>query len=392
MHASMMQVGESPGLQFGLSEGRLHITGGVLSIGGELSIGNSLSCTGKVAMTGGQLIIPNNLTNIMRIGDEGTGTLTVSNATVSVGDVSVGRHDSAVGTLVLSAGGFFGGSDDVSIGRFSGATGMVFVAGGQMVITNHPIWVGREGMGQMIVSNGFVQAQGIQVAAVPTNTARGSLTIAGGSVLVSSNFTVGDGTISTAQALVSGGVVSVTNNNGSAYFEVASGTMTLRAGIVTADNILVANATGRIVFNGGTLSTKGSMISNGVAFVVGDGTNAANLQLLGGTHVFSSGLVISSNATLTGCGTIIGSIVSHGTIATNCMAPPPAVTRITFAGSTATVFFQSVSGATYVLEHKDRLQDSNWLPGPSTIGSGGVAMLADLTATVPARFYRVRVQ
>ena len=37
----------------------------------------------------------------------------------------------------------------------------------------------------------------------------------------------------------------------------------------------------------------------------------------GGTYVFADGLVISSNAKLTGCGTIIGTIVNNGTIATN---------------------------------------------------------------------------
>jgi hypothetical protein len=174
---------------------------------------------------------------------------------------------------------------------------------------------------------------------------------------------------------------------------VESGTMTVHGGTVTADHVLLTNASSRMVFNSGTLNTKDTVVSNGIAFVLGDGTNAASLHLLSGTHVFAGGLVISSNAMLTGCGTIIGPIVNHGTIATNCSAvPPPTITRITFAGATATVFFQSVSGATYVLEHKDRLQDSSWLPGPSTTGSGGVLALADSTATVPVRFYRLRVQ
>jgi hypothetical protein len=51
---------------------------------------------------------------------------------------------------------------------------------------------------------------------------------------------------------------------------------------------------------------------------VGDGVRAATLELLGGTHLFANGLVISSNATLTGCGAVVGTITSFGTVATNC--------------------------------------------------------------------------
>src|SRR5258705_13698131 len=147
MHVSTMQIGESPGGQFGRSVGTVNIAGGVLNIPGELSIGSTASCTGSVVITGGQLIVANNMTNIMRVGDEGSGFMTVSNASVSVGDVSVARHDGAQGHLVLLAGGFFGGSDDLSIGRFSGAAGLVPIAGGQMVITKHPVCVRRGGDG-----------------------------------------------------------------------------------------------------------------------------------------------------------------------------------------------------------------------------------------------------
>jgi T5SS/PEP-CTERM-associated repeat protein len=393
MHASMMQVGESPGAQFGQSDGRVRITGGVLSIGGELSIGSSLLCTGTLAMTGGELIVANNLTNVMRIGDDGVGTMIISNATASVGDVSVGRHDGAVGTLVLAEGAFFGGSDDISIGRFSGATGMVFVAGGQMVITNHPIWVGREGLGELIVSNGSVHAEGIHVAIVPTNTARGAVMLAGGSIMVTSNFDVGDGTLSIAEAMVTGGSLVITNAERTAYLAVPSGTMALSGGEITADNILLTNDSSRFRFKSGILNTKSTIVSNRLAFVIGDGTNAANFHLLGGTHVFTDGLVISSNSTLTGCGTIIGTIINYGTIATNCiLIPSPRIEWIGFDAGGVTVLFESVSGVTYILERKDHLEDPTWIPGDSGSGSGGVITLTDPSANVPTRFYRLRAQ
>jgi T5SS/PEP-CTERM-associated repeat protein len=329
MHASAMQVGESPGSQFGRSVGTVNIAGGVLSIAGELSIGSSASCTGSVVMTGGQLVVANNLTNVMRIGDDGFGLMTVSNASMLVGDVSVARHDGAEGKLVLLPGGSFGGSDDVSIGRFSGATGLVLIAGGQMVITNHPIWVGREGVGQLIVSNGLLEVEGMHVAIVPTNTAHGTVLLAGGSTVVASNFTVGAGLLATGAVSMVAGSLAVTNSDGTAYLTIPGGVVTVSGGDFVVDNLLLTNTAGRLTFEAGTLRSKGTTVSDGRPFVIGDGTNPATFELLGGTHVFSSGLVVSSNATLSGCGTIIGAITNYGTIATNCgsSGTAPVITR-----------------------------------------------------------------
>ena len=329
MQTTELQVGESPGLQFGRSRGTVRMSGGLLKVTGELSVGNSASCTGSVEITGGQLLVPNNLTNITRIGDEGTGTMTVSNAAVLLGDTSVARHDRSVGTLVLLPGGFLGGSDDLSIGRFSGATGTVLVAGGQLIVTNHPIWVGREGAGQLIVSNGLVQADACQVAVIATNTARGSVTLAGGTTLLSSRFLIGAESLATGQVSMAAGSLLVTNADGTAYLAAAAGTMTVAGGSVTADNLIVTNANGRFALNGGSLHSKSTAVSNGAPFVVGDGTSEASFELLGGTHVFAHGLVISSNATLRGCGTIVGSVTIHGTDLRNCgtTPAPPAITQ-----------------------------------------------------------------
>src|SRR5262249_30995536 len=146
----------------------VRMTGGELIVQGELSIGKSLQCTGVVEMTGGRLLVVNNLTNITRVGDEGAGTMIVSNASALVGDVSVARHETSVGTLVLRDAGTFDATDDISIGRFGGATGLVFVAGGQLSASNHSVWVGREGVGELVVSNGLVAADTMRVAAVLT--------------------------------------------------------------------------------------------------------------------------------------------------------------------------------------------------------------------------------
>jgi T5SS/PEP-CTERM-associated repeat protein len=329
MQAGTLLLGDTPFPQY-RSQGTARINGGSLSLSGELSVGNGLLGTGTMEVMGGELIVAHNQTNITRIGDQGAGQMVVSNATVQLADVSVARHDGAHGTLTVLSNGVVDLADDLSIGRFSGATGSVVVAGGQLLNLAHPVWVGREGIGQLTVSNGLFRAASLHVAIVPTNTARGTATLVGGSTMLSSNLLVGSESNSFAQMLMAGGSLDVTNDANTGAVNVPRGTFTFSGGTMTADNIFLTNSTGQFLFRSGTLRTKNTVVANASPFVLGDGTNAATLELLGGTHSFADGLIISSNATLTGCGTVIGSIVNHGTINTNCggnTGVPPMITQ-----------------------------------------------------------------
>jgi T5SS/PEP-CTERM-associated repeat protein len=475
--STALQVGETPGLQFGRSHGTVALRGGELKVHGELSIGDSASCTGVVEVTGGQLTVINNLTNITRVGDHGAGIMTVSNAVVVLNNVSIARHDAATGLLRVDSKGLVRCVDDVSIGRFSGSSGTVLVNGGHLVVTNDTIWVGREGHGELVISNGLVEAENLNVAVIPTNTASGMIRLFNGSLLVSSNFDLGDSQLASGQVVMNGGYFTVANDTQTAHSTVPSGTLTLNDGIFTTDFLFLTNANGQAVFNGGTLRTRGTIVYNGAPFVVGDGVRPANLRLLGGTHFFDQGLVISVNATLTGCGTIVGTVINQGTIATNCseelitiISQPqsqtmtnggqamftvaatgtgplsyqwrfnggpisgatsaslvlqdvnasmagsysvvvtdasqsivsstavlrvlvePQIANISFASGVAQISFPSLSGLVYVLEYKDHLDDANWTLVSSTPGTGGLLTVSDLSATVPTRFYRVRVE
>src|SRR2546430_3243318 len=185
---SSLILGDSPGTQFPRSRGTMSISGGILNVLGELSVGDSPRCTGLVFMTAGQIQVPNHFTNTTRIGNYGVGQMVVSNATLLIPNVSVGRHDGSSGLLTLQDNAIAVFDDDLSIGRFSGATGNVVVAGGELITTNQPIWAGREGVGQLTVSNGTVRGTSVLVAAVPTNTASGTFTVAGGSGMLSSKL------------------------------------------------------------------------------------------------------------------------------------------------------------------------------------------------------------
>jgi hypothetical protein len=305
--------------------GELDISGGAFVCMTEMSIADNAGATGLVWVNGGQLQATDNLTSV---GKYGTGQMIVSNATVLFTNVSIGRHPGADGTLIIqpNASVFLG--DDLSIGRFVDiagllppAAGHVSVVGGQLNLTNANIWVGRDGVGDLMVSGGTVLARSLFVGMSENGTysPSGTAALNGGTVLLSSNLVVGASLVSTGQVGVLGGNLIVTNATGTAQISIPSGSFTLNQGGVTANTLLLTNADGQFNFPSGTLELRNLTVSNGAPFVVGDGLNPATLILLGGVYSFGNGLVIAANATVTGCGTIIGSISNGGTFnVTNC--------------------------------------------------------------------------
>lgn len=375
-----------------LENGVLNQSGGVAAIRAEMHVGDSPGVTGTINLTGGQFFATN---DIVAIGRYGVGDMTVSNATAVLTNTSVGRHDTGVGTLTIQPSGNVFLVADLSIGRLANATGHVFVNGGLLSLTNDDLWVGRDGVGDLTVSGGIVRAKSMLVGTSEdhTNTPVGAVTLTGGTTLIGSNLIVGTSLFSTGHVAMSGGTLAVTNAGGAANLIVAEGTFTFDSGSVTADHVLLTNTAGQFTFNGGTIRAKSMTVSNAAPFVVGDGVNPATLELQGGTYSFADGLVIASNAIVTGCGTIIGTISNGGTLNTNCGAAPPIITALSKSGNTATIWFSTVSGSNHVLEFKQALSDASWSPIlPGITGDGGVTNKPDPTATNATRFYRIKVQ
>ncbi|MBI3848743.1 MAG: hypothetical protein HY298_00420 [Verrucomicrobia bacterium] len=371
---------------------KFNISGGLVWLRGGFDIADNAPAIGDVLMTGGQLIATNDL---VAIGRYGIGTFTITNAMAYFTNASVGRHTDATGTLTVQPNASVYCIDDLSIGRFTNAIGHVVVTGGLLSLTNDNIWVGREGIGDLTVSGGTVRARSLFVGMSEdgTNAPQGAVTITGGDTILSSNLVVGTSLVSTGQVSVFGGAVTVANPFSNGIINVASGTFTVDQGSVTADALLLTNSNGQFSFPRGTLTLRSLMAANGSPFVVGDGVNPATLQLQGGTYSFADGLVIASNASVTGCGTIVGTISNSGTLNTNCAAAAPVITSITKSGNTATISFATVSGGNHVLEFKQTLSDPTWtaiLPG--IIGDGSVTNKQDNTATNATRFYRIHLQ
>ncbi|MCX6908154.1 MAG: hypothetical protein NTY01_08935 [Verrucomicrobia bacterium] len=95
-----------------------------------------------------------------------------------------------------------------------------------------------------------------------------------------------------------------------------AGTLTLNSGTLTTSQLLSTNAGSVVTFSAGLLRSGGTTVSNSTAFVVGDGVQSATLDLLGDTHSFADGLMLSTNSSLIGSGSIIaGSATNFGVIA-----------------------------------------------------------------------------
>lgn len=375
------------------SSGMVNLNGGTLDIATLFSVARKYSTTGSVFVTGGQLTATN---GTARIGESGAGQMTVSNGVAAFNDLNVGRDSLSVGAFTVQSGAWVGLLGGCSIARFNGSTGTVFVAGGLLAVTNDTIFVGREGNGQMTVSNGTVQAANLWVAADLTNTAGGFFNMAGGNLSLTTNLLVGGAAYSAGQMQVTGGSVTVDNVGGSAVVSVPNGSLTLNGGTLTADTLLLTNATGQFLFPSGTLNLVNATVANGAPFVVGNGVAAATLHLNGGTLSFPGGLTISANATVNGCGTIIGPIINHGILATNCgsvIIIEPAIQSQARFNTTNTITCTTVSGQSYTLEYKNALTDPAWtIIPPAVPGNGSPLTLTDTTANVPARFYRIVTQ
>ncbi len=365
-----------------LGVGQMTLTGGMVNFSSTLRIADTIGGTGTISLLGGQLVAINDITSIGRFG---LGQMIVSNATATLTNVSVGRHLGARGTLTIQSNALVNCFGDLSIGRFAGSTGTVFLAGGMLKMTNDSIWVGREGFGQLTVSNGIASAKNLLVAANFTNSASGNVSVAGGTLLLSSNLVVGSTGLSTGLVSIVSGKIFLTNSANAAYLEIPQGSVTLSGGNLTADILRLTNSTGQFIFSSGTLESKSTTVTTGAPFVIGDGTNAATFRLLGGTHTFQNGLIISSNATVTGCGNIVGTIFNSGTLSL-CSSTIVSIQKV----NGTTISFTTLSGKTYTLQFKNLLSDASWTPLPNpVIGTGNVMSIPDSTAQPATRFYRI---
>jgi T5SS/PEP-CTERM-associated repeat protein len=281
------------------------------SFNNGLDIAVTANSTGSVFFGGTQLLLTNNM---LRVGVLGSGQMTVSNGTVSVGasagpmPVLVGALGGSQGTLTIQSG-TLNSAGPLRIGDAAAATGTVWVTGGQMVTTNTFSFVGNAGTGQLMMSNGMYLSAGIVVGY--SAGSQGTMAIAGGTNILSGAFptlTAGDQAGATGTVLMTGGSLVVTNgsttigNFGVGQLTISNTTMQA-AGVTISSQL---GSLGTLTLNSGTLVTTG--LFNGTnGFVKGVGTISGNMTSAGTISPgFSPGRIfITSNLTLQATSTVL---------------------------------------------------------------------------------------
>ena len=301
--------------------------GSVFGVAKTLYVGggaDGLSSNNQLIVSNGALVYDTN-------GQVG-GVLSGNNLVLVTGPGSVWSNSAnlVVGTNVTTAGNQLvvtnGGTVYDNTGIVAGQGSRVFVGGngatwwnqGNLYVGSYP-GAGLNGGGAtntvIVGAGGSVVASDLYVSQPALNGLVNGIIMSGGSLFVTNGLHSGVLDLNASPKL------------GAVY----GGVLTLNAGTVSVDCLVMTNYSGNsytaggVKFNGGVLSTKSTIISNDYSpyyfvFTVGNGTNNATLHLApGGTgfHFFEAGLTISSNGLLTGVGTVMGTttIKAGGTLA-----------------------------------------------------------------------------
>lgn len=304
-----------------ITSSALKIQGGLAVDGGNVTLNSGsildvkrndlteydLAVDGSVFVNGGSLALTNGSFSTMDVGHLGRGSMNILAGELRVAGSSyfaVGGQTGSVGTLTIAGGTARIECQTFGVGREAGSTGSVVVAGGELVTTN--IIVGHFGVGQMTISNGIWRAS----RSYPSYIFRGTLTLAGGTSVVSSSLLVGvSGTFADAKGsmFMTGGTLFTTNS----YVEVRSfagiSNGVWRASDVSVSGNLADSTIGRMVFAGGITTISSNLfigscapfsMSTGVVTVAGGElvvTNAvinATLHLDNGVFRLEAGTVI----------------------------------------------------------------------------------------------------
>jgi T5SS/PEP-CTERM-associated repeat protein len=280
---------------------------------------------------------------------------------LSSGGGDVGRGCSV---LVTGSGSIWSNSADLAMGLEGGSSSMTVINGGAVYNANANLSGGQFGSAVLVSGPGSLWNNSGNLSIGENTSMPNQLTVTdGGGVLASNVYAGGNG--NGIQITVSGGALYVTNALGNGVLQLVGGTLALNGGTVTVDSLVASNSTpygapygtvltSTVSFTSGTLNTKATLVSNNLVFAVGDGTDAAALNLVSGGsgfHSFANGLTISSNATLNGVGTIIGATtVNSG----GMLAPGDGPGSITFsnnltlaAGSTFAVTLNGTGAGQY---------------------------------------------
>jgi Bacterial TSP3 repeat len=212
----------------------------------------TVNANGALSITNGRL----DLTGLLMVGENGNGQVTASDSTLNLGGLRVDG-----GTFSFGGGTAIVNGSPIEVG-ITGGTGTVWITGGDVNCPSSLFLVPFGGVGQMVVSNGTLRCGRIGVGAFPSSV--GTLTLAGGTISLSGDFTelvLGAGT---GSIWVTSGFLGSTNlNNGTFLFlgTGGSGLMTVSGGVVQLDSAWVgdSNGSGVLNVNGGDVTIRNNL-------------------------------------------------------------------------------------------------------------------------------------
>lgn len=284
--------------------GRVTITGA----GSRWTVGSSLKVgswgTGILLIENGGAVTTNGSYNtLLGARSSGTATVTGAGSTWDTGDrLSVGSFGS--GTLYIENGGQVTG-DDVFVGYYAGSTGSVTVGdAGSLLDIQNELYVGLTGNGTLIIENGAgvsskegiigQQSSGSGSVIVTGAGSRWDITAGGFDSLIIGDFGTGSLTLSDGGVvdLNSGSVVVMDSVNASGVINIGAeaGSAAAAPGSLYANEVLLGDSSGRLVFN----HTAGSYDFDPI--IIGSG----EVELHAGTTRFSSGSVEVNNVKAVG--------------------------------------------------------------------------------------------
>jgi fibronectin-binding autotransporter adhesin len=306
LNAGSLSVGGG-GIQGGSGYSELDISGGTLSVAGNITLstfnlGNNASTTSGYTLGGTQVLT---ITNTMAVGASGAGTLTQTGGTNTANYLVLGENGTGNGTYNLKSGTLAGTGGEV-VG-YQG-TGVFNQSGGSNSTAGSTLSVGGDGgTGTYNLSGSGSLSSPDELIGYPGS---GTFAQTGGTNTTSELF-LGSGGDSATYTL-SGGTLTVNGpitagSNGT--FNLNGGTLAVSGGIqVNALNIGAAaaytNAAGKQI-TASQLSNSGTLVNQGTLSLSGTLGNSGTLQLAGGT-LSGSGTWSNTNGSLSGYGTVSG--------------------------------------------------------------------------------------
>lgn len=251
----------------------------------------------RVTVTGGGSLWTNDASIVVGYNGTRNALRIQDGARVVARGCSIGAGNSSNDVLVTGAGSELDLPFGLGVGQ-SGMSNQVTVADGGNLRTDGSVQVGLFSSNNRVIltNNATMAASAVQL---------------GSFSFLSSNNVLSIDTSSLA----------VTNAGNTGGLDIQAGSLRFSSGTITVDKLSVTNGTASAFnFVGGTLHSGGAIISDALPFIVGNGVNAATYHLLGGIHSFDNGLRIRNAASLTGCGTINGTVVvdAGGTVLIDC--------------------------------------------------------------------------